>query len=525
MPSPAAAFAGAICRRHRWGLVAVGLYFALLAGLRGLALGPGRVVFAAEWQFALGVIVPLAATFSYLLAVFTFGLEGDLAGKRSIYPARMFTLPASTAALAGWPMLFGSVAMAVLWLGTRLLALWPAGVLIPVLWPALFAAVFLAWNQGLVWMPYPLPGLRVAVAVVWLSIVGFGVLLALHLRAPEGVMLALLAPQLPLAHLTARFALARARRGEGVGAARAVHIRHQQVRPFTSPTRAQHWFEGRQRGRSLPALVALVLPFELSLLFVFRDTPSLLNAIVAAILLTPPAVAAFVPPPRELTPFLATRPLTSAALLRSKLAAAFHSTLHTWLLLLAALPVALALSGSGPVVVEGGRHLVDSLGTLRALVLGLLLLGGLMVATWKQRVHSLYAGLGGPGLARARVFGTLALLTLAVLFLLPWLRRGDALSVLWNALPWLLAGLATVKMAAAAGIAVRIHSHRLLPDRTLLLGALTWSVLVLLLHGVLVWLLPAVLFPGYLLALVAILAIPLVRLSAALLALSGSRHR
>ncbi len=44
----------------------------------------------------------------YFLAVFSFGLSGDLAARQSIYPARMFTLPVTSAALAGWPMLYGT---------------------------------------------------------------------------------------------------------------------------------------------------------------------------------------------------------------------------------------------------------------------------------------------------------------------------------------------------------------------------------------------------------------------------------
>ena len=72
--------------------------------------------------------MPLAATFMYFLAVFSFGLAGDLAARQSMYPARMFTLPVTTAALAGWPMLYGTAAMAILWLATRLLAVWPSGV-------------------------------------------------------------------------------------------------------------------------------------------------------------------------------------------------------------------------------------------------------------------------------------------------------------------------------------------------------------------------------------------------------------
>jgi len=48
---------------------------------------------------------------------------------------------------------------------------------------------------------------------------------------------------------------------------------------------------------------------------------------------------------------------------------------------------------------------------------------------------------------------------------------------------------------------------------------------VLALHGLLVWLVDAPIFPSYLLLLVAILAIPLARVSAAPLALAWNRHQ
>ena len=59
---------------------------------------------------AVVVIVPVATTFMFFLAVFSFGFAGDLAARESIYPARMFTLPVTTRALAGWPMLYGAAA-------------------------------------------------------------------------------------------------------------------------------------------------------------------------------------------------------------------------------------------------------------------------------------------------------------------------------------------------------------------------------------------------------------------------------
>lgn len=540
MRSPAAAIAWELGRRHRWGLAAVALYLALLAAIRLVALEPGeRVTFDDERRFALMVIVPLSSTVMYFLAVFSFGLAGDLAARRSIYPARMFTLPVTNAALAGWPMLYGTVAMAVLWLATRLLALWPSGADVPWIWPALFAAVFLAWTQALTWMPYALPGLRVIVTVLWLAVIGFVVLLALDLKAPEPVMLALLAPHVPLAYLVARFAVARARRGDAPDWRWVFRLAPLTWRrdDWPSSARAQVWLEQRRHGRSLPALVGILLPFELSLLFVFSDTPALVVETLAAVLATPPFMAAFVAATvsrsspdgsdaYELTPFLATRPLTSAALIAAKLEATIRSTLASWLLVLVALPLALGLSGTSPAVVDVARQVIEIVGTPHAVAFGLLGLAALVVSTWKQLVKSLYIGMSGRAwLVKASVFVTLSLLTLIVA-LVPWvLRRKDVIAALWDALPWILAVLVLFKISAAAWIARRLHDSRLASGRTLVIGALSWDVAVLALYGLLVWLVPTLIFRDYLLALVAILAIPLVRLSAAPLALSRNRHR
>src|SRR6185503_14694316 len=157
---------------------------------------PGRIQFEDAEIFAIAVVVPLTGTFMYLLAVFSFGLAGDLAAQQSIYPARLFTLPVTTTALAAWPMLYGSIAMAILWLATRFLVVWPANVEVPVFWPMLLAPSLLAWTQALTWMGYPLPGLRVIVTVLWLASFDAIIMVALELKATEPVMLAILAPNL-----------------------------------------------------------------------------------------------------------------------------------------------------------------------------------------------------------------------------------------------------------------------------------------------------------------------------------------
>jgi hypothetical protein len=545
MRSPAFAIAWEFRQRHRWGLIAIAAYLLVLAAIRFLILGPGqRVTFRDTESFALSVVVPITATFMYFLAVFSYGLAGDLAARQSMYPARLFTLPMSTAALAGWPMLYGAAAMAMLWLATRFLAVWPSGFDIPVFWPALLAASLLAWTQALTWMPYPLPGLRVIVTVLWLAAIDAVVMVALEFKARETVMLTILAPHIPLAYLAARFALARARRGDVPDWRRTFARRGKiaDVLPrrrehFASPARAQVWFEWRRHGRSLPAMVAIVLPFELALLFVFSDTPVIVFETLAGVLLTPPFMAAFVaatvrksnPQVSDsygLTPFIATRPLTDASLIAAKLQMTIRSTLAAWLPVLVAIPLALRLSGTSPLVSDWMHELIEAVGTPRAIAIVLLAFATLIGSTWKQLVQSLYIGLSGRAwIVKASVF--VALTLLAVLMpLAHWiLESKPVMAALWNAIPWILTVLVCFKLSAAAWIAMRLHDHRLLRDRTLVIGAVCWDVAVFALYGLLVWLLPTVLFRRSFLALVAILAVPLARLSAAPLALAWNRHR
>jgi hypothetical protein len=415
------------------------------------------------------------------------------------------------------------------------------------MWPAVFAAALIAWLQALTWMPYGLPGLRIVIAVLWCIVFDAIVLLALEFKAREPVMLAILAPQLPLAYLVAQFAVACARRGvvpdwRGGFAwlGRIVGVRSGGLRRarFASPAHAQAWFEWRRHGRSLPGWVGILLPFELALLFVAgTGTPSLVVYTLCGVLLTPPFMAAFAAPRlrrsspnvsdhHPMSPFTATRPLTNAVLIAAKLRMAIWSTLAAWVLVLIAIPATLTLSHTWPVVTERAHQLSDFMGTPRAAVVGILGVSGLMVWTWKQLVQSFYIGLSG----REWLIRSSTGLTLTVLiFIEPialWIHDTNAAQVaLWNALPWILAVLVGCKTSAAAWIATRLYRDRVLGDRTLVTGAACWLVAVLALYGLLVWLLSTALIPGYFLMLVAILAIPLARVSAAPLALAASRHR
>ena len=82
-----------------------------------------------------------------------------------------------------------------------------------------------------------------------------------------------------------------------------------------------------------------------------------------------------------------------------------------------------------------------------------------------------------------------------------------------------------IKMAAAAWVVTRVHRLRLVDDRVLVTTAALWTIAVLSLYGVLAWLVSTPLISRYLPAVFAILAVPLVRPLAALLALAWNRHR
>lgn len=544
MRSPAAAVAWEFRQRHRWGLIGLIAYQLVLATIKLVIVARGLPInLDSPESFAFVVVVPLSATITYFLAVFTFGLDGDLATRQSMYPARMFTQPVTTAALVGWPMLYGTAAMMILWLATRLFALWPSGIEVPLIWPALLGASLLAWTQALTWMPYPLPGLRIIVTVLWLGTIDSVAILALNFRAHESLMIGILAPQIPLAYLVARFALARARRGDvpdwrGVFAwvAKIARVLSRRREHFSSPESAQAWFEWRRLGRSLPAWVGLLLPLELLVLWAAGDATVLVFAILLGVLLTPPFMATFAaatvskssPNASDsygVTPFIATRPLSNADLIAAKLKMTIWSTAAAWLAVLVAIPVALKLSGTLAVVLERWRRVSEIVGTPRATVFLLLILSGCIAWTWKQLVQSLYIGLTGrESLIKGTVF-----LTLVFLFLIgpftQWIIDNRRLGELWSALPLILAILVCLKMIAAAWILVRLFHSRLVSDRTLVIAAGCWCVAVLALYGVFVWLLDTPHFPHYLLMLLAILAIPLARLSAAPLALAWNRHR
>lgn len=542
MRTPAAAIAWEFRQRHRWGLIAVLATILALGALKIAVLATRTQLEVRDVTFALLVPVPLAATFLYLLAVFTFGVSGDLAARESMYPPRMLTLPVSTAALAGWPMLYGCLSMALLWLAMRIAGIFPPGVDIPKYWPALFAASLLTWTQALTWMPYPFRGARILVSIALLVSIDVVVLTALEFKARESTMLLLLAPFMPLAYVAALSAVRRARRGDvpdwGIAARFApAFTRSAARRDFRSAARAQLWFEWRQFGRSLPILVAIVLPHGLSLLFLFPETPVIVLEIVILSLLAPPFLAIFVAATAGksgsnisesygITPFLATRPVEDRALVVAKWQAALLSTCAAWMIVLVAVPVALLWSDATGPILELARDVDDALGRPRAIILGVLVLAGLAGSTWKQLVQGLYLAMSGRDWAvKGIVFATLTLVTVGVFGLLWIFESRYRIAVAWNAIPWLMAAFVALKLVLAMWVMQRGVERGLFTRKQLIFRAIVWDLCVLAVYGVLALILPDILVRRYFLLLVAMLVVPFVRLAAAPLAVARNRHR
>lgn len=535
-------------RRHRLALMALGAYVIVFFAIKFLILGPGHPIKMNPPNGLAGfIIAPVSWTFVYFVGAFSFGLSGDLAARQSIFPSRMFTLPVTTRSLAWWPMLYGTAAATSLWIATAILVRWPGGVdtYVPWVWPALLMAAYLAWMQALMWMPYGLPGVRVVIAALWLMVVDVVVLVALNYRARELVMVAICAPQIPVAYLAAWYAVARARRGDVPDWRRSVASGFSRTRPFVasgfsrtvassprrafhSPAHAQAWFEWRRHGRTLPAMVALVVPIELLLLFLpGNDTAPIVFEILFIALITPPFMAAFAAAALSTsTPFTATRPLTNVSLIAAKVRMTIWSTLAAWLLVVIFMAAALLLSGRMPVVVERANAGIEVTGAIRGIAVALLLLAAFIASTWKNLVQSLCIGLTGrEWLIKSSVLVALAVLIAAFPLADAILRNRQVQSFVWDYLPSILVALVCVKMSAASWVAIRLYDGRLLSDRALVTGAVCWLAAVIVLYGVLEWLAASPTFPRYFLGAIAILEVPLARVSAAPLALAWNRHR
>jgi hypothetical protein len=545
MLPPSLAIAWMLWRRHRWSLL----------GVLGYVLAAGVLTMVLQWQdptpqtaasVVLFATIPLTVAVCCLVAVFSYGFEVDVSARDSCFPPGQFTLPVRTLALAGWPMVYGAAAAALLWLvvAASLLRPWLGlvGLRVPLWWPAVLAATYLAWVQALLWMPFGLPWLRGIVAVGLFAGLATVAQYAVIAGASEGALAALFAGLTAAGWAVGLVGVRRARRGdvpnwEGLFAPLGRLRRRLRRQPFASAARAQAWFEWRRNGLSLPVGTALLVPF-LFLPLAFETHGAFPTANVVFGALGVPVFLAglagttvskgnpWVKDYYGVSPFTATRPMSTAGLVAALLKTAARSTLTAWALVIAAALLALAVTGRLDEAAGWWRlglrryHPVE---LVAAVLAGVVLL---VVWTWKRLVDSLLLGLTGrEWVIKGGLFGGV-IATFGVWILgLTLLAHPETHATVQAVLPWLLAGLVLCRLLAA-GWAVRAALRRgILTGRVVAVWATGWLLLALTLFSVAAWVVPAEWVSPFYLAVGVVWCLPLAHLAAMPLALAWNRHR
>jgi hypothetical protein len=489
---------------------------------------------------AVAASIPLWATLVVILAAFGHGTDADLAAAESGFPRRSFTLPVRTTTLVAWPMALGGLVAASAWLAVAGLLYRRCGVDVPLLWPALFSAGFLACLQAALWWPFPLPILRIVVAALLLGGLASAAVVCIYFQVPTQILATASAALIPIGYGVAVAGVQRARCGGATvwrwRSAPARPSTAPATRPFPTPAAALFWLDWRRNGFAMPLMVALVAgPYCAIMLFK-------LDAITAAKLLislaaTPllfalgvgGALGSVNPMVRGARPapaFMIARPIPTLDMIAVKLRVAAAITLATFAELLLLLLLALPFRGVAEMLADSWRQLLDAHGIKGAMVLAAVVVA-LPIAVWTTMVSNLWATLTGRvwliytfnvGLAAA-VTGLFV--AWAQIMGNPRLEEG-----LLTAWPWILSSAVFAKVCLGGVVLGALRRRRILSARRLTQIVAAWMIGAGAIVSLALWLTPARPFSAWTVAGTAVLLLlPGVRLALAPLALEWNRHR
>ncbi len=568
MHSPLLALAWLVWWRYRWGLAACAAGWLFAAAL-ALVL-PREVWWAAEPGgkpspvVAILVLGPFLPSLVYIICAFSYTSQEPLETRESSFPARLFTLPVPTATLVLGPMVHGTAAVLAFWAGWAVTVFWPAGMDVPLVWPALLTAAMLAWLQVVLWWPMPLPYLRLLTALL-VPFVALVPMCGLKYELPPALWVSALAALVPAAYAVAYAGVVRARRGDTPEwtwparlFARLASWLPRRRTAFRSPTEAQVWLEWWQRGLAFPFLAGMLLVAWVPVALLGERaldnvaskelTPALVAAVglltkpgvlLAGLLAMPPMLAGLVgadlgdmrlkggdPAGQKsgCSPFLALLPMTGGDLVRAKLRMAARATLTVWALVLAVALAWLGATGKWRVladapVLQGPSALAVAAGLAAGLA-------GLVLATWLVLVSGLWIGLAGRQWLSALVAVAASLCWVPLGLFGYWLsQHPDVLAALVAALPYVAVGALVVKLILAVWLGRALLVHELLRPRGLALATAAWVVAVVSLIVLLSRLVPQEQASLRSVALGVALVLPLNRFAAAPLALEWNRHR
>lgn len=491
--------------RHRGGWIGLGVALGMMA-----VVYPAVASLTSDARVLGWGVLPLVGLFGFAMNALLFADEaGNLA---SGYPRRLFTLPVPSRTLALWPILFGALGMAALWMATATLVLRPSGYDAPRLLPALGLAAFLVWIQALSWWPVAWSWVRIAVTgMVPPALIGFALWLVIGSGVSRGTTALVLAAELVVAVAIALRGVARARHGDAstfglpfdreTGRLGARLAR----RPLRTPAAAQRAYEWRSHGWLLPVFVGGMMLMVASVILVAGRAGPNQRPMFAIVLLMPLLMAGSVGPnlarmepvwvkPGRGLAFTVTRPLSSRAIVHAKFAAALRSAAVGVVLSVTTTTALLALTGGLGGVLAAARELAASGGMLRVAALGLGVPSLLVALTWRSLTDPLPACLTGRKWIEPLPSFLFAGLILASVLGGVWLQtHPERRPVAMRAVPWLLVVAALLKAALAAWSFDAALRRRLIPPRDALLIPAAWALAVALLAALVRAIAPAAL--------------------------------
>jgi hypothetical protein len=541
MRSPALAIGWELWAKHRLGLLAIAAWS--LAAALLVQVMPRQM--AENW---IGVPSIILGCFSYLYLLWMFAYaESTLAGNDAGFPPRLFVVPVRTSVLIAWPMFYGMVTVALFWLLIQMAILNPCGARLES-WPALLLAASLASYQALCWTIFRAPLVRLVLAVLALPMLNVSDLVVrAQLNVPTNYRMVLLPGPLivrscatiVLAYLIAWVGVANDRRGERLSigwrweqVTRALARRFGQRRLFPSAAQAQRWLEIRRCYWAVPTLV---VPLALLLNAVAGSTFSSPDVMNIAVAITGPAClfaillgfglgkTSFWAIDLHLSPFLASRPVTSTALARAKLDAAAWCAARTGIYLFLLTGLLLLALGNGPSALRLahftlGRNVPDWLLAVSAV----LSVAGLVGTLWFYVLTGMCLSIAG----RVWLANATALLYLAacpvgsaVISEMSHSLYVDRILILSRVLWGVGIGLTLCKLAAL-GATLRLTWH----ERTVPVLA-AWAAVVACLLIPLWAVVPPNPVPHALVTLYVVLAVPLSRPLLLPAAIAWNRHR
>jgi hypothetical protein len=532
------------------------------------------VIALAAWTFLLSVLVnfcpgaggsvpfvvglqPAAYALVALIAALTLAeLKGslDLAAPDSPYPSHLRLLPVNSWVLALWPQAYGAFILVVGWACFAKCVMAPAGHPVPE-WPGFMLACISAWIQGLAWTPIGPRYLRLILMIV--------VLCALVVAPIAAVMefgRAWANAGLPWIYaflICLAFPVA----VRGIAAGRCGIAPPEQWLPgrtnsavrtlprFSSALTAQIWFCWRTLGNPLAIMTAVtsaalwlgsLIPFRVPLAGIDSNAATGLGAIQVNLwqmlfpgtLLLPVWFASICGIQGELasqradsslSPFDAARPLSTSRLVAAKFLTVALSTALAWAIM-GVFATVWFLSSA----VDRGHS--AALGTLllkyassKSVFLAVVALVGLICLTWRRLAESVTVGLmGHPWIRPVLVVFQFMFIPMAAVLIGLY---GNALMKLAEAVPqWILVAVC-LKAAGGAYVILLQREVRLADFRLVSISVLVWLAGGAGTCAFMELWFPTGLYPIWLTAAIGLLFSPLVRITAAPLALYWNRHR